>query len=217
MKSATRAHALPPVAGHAPASSGARVVAGYDAWVDEAPPARELVPSGPSAETLEARARVEAVLSGAPELRRGTRAAPDRRAFPRCMGALDVHCHPGVPDDPAAAAGWLHEGGSPAPGWRPDPFMNFSALGLAFEDEARAALGDTLFLSIRIPREPAGFRAVARVLRVSELPVDEREPDSRATHRFAVRFEAIDPRGSAALVAYTLRVQAALMEGTRDP
>jgi hypothetical protein len=169
-----------------------------------------------SAGAREARARVEAVMAGAPQVRRGARPSPDRRAFPRCMGALDVACHRPVTDDPAEAARWLHEGTADSAGWSPDPFMNFSALGLAFEDEARAAVGDTLFLSLRLPRETVAFRAVARVLRVSELPVDEREPESRATHRVALRFEAIDPRGSAALVAYTLRVQSALMEGTRD-
>jgi hypothetical protein len=215
VKTATRPDVLAHDAPSAVAASGVRASA-VSRWEDDVPAARDAAPSGPSAATIEARARVEAVLASAPELRRGARPAPDRRAFPRCMGALAVQCHAGVSDDPAAAAEWLHEGRASSEVWSPDPFMNFSALGLAFEDEARAREGDTLFLSIRLPREPASFRAVARVLRVSELPADEREPDSRATQRVAVRFDAIDPRGSAALVAYTLRVQAALMEGTRD-
>jgi hypothetical protein len=147
---------------------------------------------------------------------RGTveRAIPvEQRAFPRCSGALHVGYRVRRDALPEVAIAWLLRAEAAGPEHRPEPFMNFSVSGLAFEDAPRAEPGDLLLLRFCVPREDVWYRATARVLRVHPVPVDERDESSVATHRVAVAFEVLAPEGAEALAAYTLRIQGAQLEG----
>lgn len=130
----------------------------------------------------------------------------DAREYPRLVGRIGLRYRRG-----GDAAAWM--GGADVPGdeREPDPFMNFSVTGLAFEDEPAVSAGDTLLASLTVPGA-APFRATARVVRTWPIPEDERE-EGPATHRIAIVFDAVPPEGTAALLAYTQRLQELLTEG----
>ncbi len=130
----------------------------------------------------------------------------EQRAEPRAYGTLDLAYHRGTDADVAA---WLAGGPPVAPVRVPDPTMNFSPGGLAFDDLPACADGDLLLLEIGVPGEPARWRGAARVLRVSPIPIDERDDHVPATHRIAVQVTSLSPDGEAALRAYTARVRQA--------
>jgi hypothetical protein len=139
----------------------------------------------------------------------------EKREYPRCFGSIPLEYRAvsgsGVTD---AVRTWMAGGAAPGPAYTPDPFMNFSLLGLAFDDLPRAAEGDTLLLDLRVPPDLRTFRAAARVVRVAPIPVDERDDDSEATHRIAVAFDWIEEEAAVALRLYTARIQEAFIEGT---
>jgi hypothetical protein len=139
----------------------------------------------------------------------------DKRIFPRTYGGIRLR-YMVVP--PQAVAAWIEHGTAPDGTWcEPDPFMDFSGSGLKFEDVERCKAEDSLLLELRIPPEEDWFRASARVVRLFPIPPEEVESAERdpgqlvPTHQIAVHFEVLPSEAVEALMAFTLRVQDALI------
>ena len=130
----------------------------------------------------------------------------EMRVEPRAYGTLDLLYRAGAEGD---VPGWIAGATHAAPARRPDPTMNFSALGIAFDDVPACADGDVLLLELGIPGEAGTWRGAARVVRVSPIPIDERDEHVSATHRVAVHVTALSAEGEEALRAYTVRVRQA--------
>ncbi|MDP2314642.1 MAG: hypothetical protein Q8P41_17190 [Pseudomonadota bacterium] len=132
----------------------------------------------------------------------------DQRSVPRAHGTLLLRYHR-APDGEDDLPAWL-AGGPPRGVERsPDPTMNFSEAGIAFDDMPACADGDVLLLELGIPGEAPRWRGAARVLRVSPIPIDERDDFVAATHRVAVMLIALPDEGSRALRDYTARTRQA--------
>jgi hypothetical protein len=139
----------------------------------------------------------------------------DKRIFPRTYGGIRLRY---LVAPPQAAEPWVEDGEVPEGEWcQPDPFMDFSGSGLKFEDQERCKSGDTLLLELRIPPTNDAYRATARVIRLFPIPAEEIEASERdpalpvPTHQIAVHFENLPPEAVEALMAFTLRVQDALI------
>jgi hypothetical protein len=133
---------------------------------------------------------------------------PDKRHQSRAVGTLHVRWQR-VLDPIAQIAPWL--AGAPSAGKMeaPEPTMNFSEAGVAFDDVAACAAGDTLLVEVAIPGDPRRWRCTATVLRVYPIPIDERDEDVAATHRVAVQFVAAPEEAVEALRNYTDRTRRA--------
>lgn len=138
-------------------------------------------------------------------------APPDKREYPRVHGAVHVRYRVAPGDD--AEDAWMRGEDVPGAERVPDPFMNFSATGLAFDDRDVAHEGDVLLVDFDVPQDPRTWRATARVVRVAPIPIDERDEGVDATHRVAIAFERISEDAVDALGRYTLRIQDAWLEG----
>lgn len=139
----------------------------------------------------------------------------DKRIFPRTYGGIRLR-YQVVPA--AAVPAWIDQGAAPDGTWfQPDPFMDFSGSGLKFEDIENCKAEDVLLLELHIPPSDEAYRASARVVRLFPIPPEEieaaeREPDQpAATHQIAVHFDSLPPEAVEALMAFTLRVQDALI------
>lgn len=134
-------------------------------------------------------------------------AVPERQA-PRAHGTLLFRYHraPGGAEDVAA---WVAGGPPRSPERAPDPTMNFSVDGIAFDDVPACADGDVLLFELGIPGEPGLWRGGARVVRVSPIPIDERDDFVAATHRVAISLDTFADEGLTALQAYTERTRQA--------
>ncbi|MDP2316639.1 MAG: PilZ domain-containing protein [Pseudomonadota bacterium] len=132
----------------------------------------------------------------------------DRREYPRLRGRLSVRYR--IAQTETDTTAWL--GGAPFDGSErtPAPHVDFSATGIAFEDEPFARESDRLLLEVGIPRDHRRWRCTGRVVRV--VPADR---GAQAT--IAVQLEHAPPEATLALVRYTLRLQEALMDGYEDP
>lgn len=130
----------------------------------------------------------------------------EQRAEPRAYGSLDLRYCVG---SPGGAEEWLAGGPPERPLRAPDPTMSFSAAGIAFDDQPACADGDLLLVDFAVPGEPERSRAVARVVRVSPVPIDERDELVDATHRVAMTITAHGEGAEARLRAYTSRVRRA--------
>jgi len=130
----------------------------------------------------------------------------DQRIEHRAYGVLDLSYHRGRVAD---VAEWMLGRAVTSPARTPDPLMNFSGLGLAFDDVAGCVDGEILLLDFAVPGEPGRWRAAGKVLRVSPIPIDEREEDSAVTTRVAVMLIAQSADGEEALRGYTARVRQA--------
>lgn len=135
---------------------------------------------------------------------------PDKREYPRVEGAVHVVWHVSPTGD-AGITAWTIGGPATGPEHTPDPFMNFSATGLLFEDVEACHEGDTLLFSLRIPRADKEWRGAARVVRVSPIPEEEVDPALPATHRVAVHFTHLAEEAVEALRQHTLRIQEAYL------
>ena len=135
---------------------------------------------------------------------------PDHREYPRVEGAVHVVWHVSPQGDGGVTA-WTIGAPPTGPQYTPDPFMNFSATGLLFEDVDACREGDTLLFVLRIPRAPKEWRGAARVVRVTPIPDEERDPALTATHRIAVHFTHLAEDAVEALRQHTLRIQEAYL------
>ncbi len=139
----------------------------------------------------------------------------DKRIFPRTYGGIRLR-YQVVPA--AAVDAWIDQGLAPDGEWfQPDPFMDFSGSGLKFEDRENCKAEDVLLLELHIPPSQQAYRASARVVRLFDIPPEEieaaeRDPELPApTHQIAVHFERLPAEAVEALMAFTLRVQDALI------
>lgn len=133
---------------------------------------------------------------------------PEKRSFPRLLGAIPLRwCPAPSPVDHAAVARWLAGGAAPVPpdAWsEPDPLMNFSVTGLRFDDGRPATVGATVLLELGVADEPRRWRATGRVVR-AERPVSPADPEAPWT--IAIEFVELPAGAREALTAYTLRRQ----------
>lgn len=134
----------------------------------------------------------------------------DKREYPRIEGAVNFTYHVS-PQGDAGVTTWTIGGPASAKEHNPDPFMNFSATGLLFEDLPTCNEGDTLLFSLRVPRDERIWRGSARVVRVQAIPIDERDETIAATHRIAVHFTHLAEEALEALRQHTLRIQEAYL------
>ena len=146
---------------------------------------------------------------------------PEKRAFPRLYGGLNVRYQVIEKKDEATApAAWLagdrrlSEKGV----WHePDPFMDFSSAGLKFEDRDTCQAGDILLLELKIPSVEEASHVTAQVVRVEPIPQDQieetegDEKESAVTHQIAIKFLAISDEAAEALASFTLKIQDALL------
>jgi hypothetical protein len=135
---------------------------------------------------------------------------PDKREYPRMNGGIILRYHvlPKHNLDEAVDL-WLRGGKAVAPEHEPDPFMNFSVTGLAFDDVETCAGDDRLAFVLTIPNEPHSWRGTAHVVRVWRIPIDERDESINATHRVAVEFVDLPDEARVALGKHTERIQEA--------
>ncbi len=134
----------------------------------------------------------------------------DQREFPRMHGGISLRYHILARTNPEAASeAWLRGAEPPAQEFEPDPFMNFSVTGLAFDDIESCRANDLLGFVITIPHEPHTWRGVASVIRVWRIPIDERDDTIPATHRIGVTFVDLPDDARAALGRHTERIQEA--------
>lgn len=136
---------------------------------------------------------------------------PDLREFPRMMGGIELRYALAPKGETPEVLTWLAGGAMPAVARSPDPYMSFSTGGFAFDDIETCAEGDLLMLDFLVPDHPQRFRATGRVVRVSRIPIDERDEGVDATHRIAVTLENVSPEARAALVDHTARCQEAYL------
>ncbi len=134
----------------------------------------------------------------------------DKREYPRMNGGivLKYHVLPKANLEEAVDA-WLNGGRAVAPEHEPDPFMNFSVTGLAFDDVETCTDGDRIALVLTIPKEPHAWRGTGHVVRVWRIPIDERDDTIDATHRVAVEFVDLPDEARVALGRHTERIQEA--------
>jgi hypothetical protein len=139
----------------------------------------------------------------------------DKRIFPRTYGGIRLRYQVAPPE---AGDAWVEKGEAPGETWHtPDPFMDFSGSGLKFEGQENCKAEDALLLELRIPPSEEPLRATARVVRLfpisqEELDAAERDDDAPpSTHQIAVHFDNLPTEAVEALMAFTLRVQDALI------
>lgn len=134
----------------------------------------------------------------------------DKRVFPRTVGGISLRYRLVYTDDPeVVAARWMagrDDLAAPSEWREPDPFMNFSASGLRFEDSLSVELGDIVLCDVSVGANPTRWRAVATVMRIFPIAPEHRDvPD--ATHHVAVMFMDAPVLLVEALEAYTLQLQ----------
>ncbi len=127
--------------------------------------------------------------------------APDKRRFPRLLGAIGLR--------------WRRLGDETENAWHePDPLMSFSVVGLAFGAASDAAEdGDLLALDFNVGGAGPRYSAVARVVRVAAREADE--VVGGETHEIAVELLQAPAGAREALAEHMLRIQRALTRGAR--
>lgn len=139
----------------------------------------------------------------------------DPREFPRVNGGVGLMYHVLDRLDPLRAAeAWLAGGAADGQEVEPDPYMNFSASGLAFDDGPTCAEHELLGLRLALPGQETVWRGVALVVRVAEIPPDQQDEVTEATHRVAVEFTDLPTPARNALAAHAERIrEAAISRG----
>lgn len=135
----------------------------------------------------------------------------DQREYPRMHGGIRLRYIVAPANNPDAEDAWLRDGTATGVAREPDPFMNFSATGLSFEDIEACAEGDVVLCAVGVPGSTHNWRATAKVVRVSRIPIDERDEGLDATHRVAVHFIEIPDEAREALRQHTIRIQEAYL------
>jgi hypothetical protein len=130
---------------------------------------------------------------------------PEKREYPRMNGGITLRYF--VAKGEAGVDAWMRGGEPTGPVHEPDPFMNFSVTGLAFDDLETCKDGDLLAFTITVPGAPVTWRGACSVVRVWRIPVDERDDSIPATHRVAVHFTDVPDDAREALKAHTERIQ----------
>ncbi len=132
----------------------------------------------------------------------------DKREYPRMHGGITLKYHV-LPGGTAGVEAWLRGGAPAGAEYEPDPFMNFSVTGLAFDDVESCKDGDHIGFLLTVPGAPHTWRGVASVVRVARIPIDERDDTIPATHRIAVNFTDLPDEARVALGKHTERIQEA--------
>lgn len=137
------------------------------------------------------------------------RKSRDRRVFPRVMGGIPMRYRLVHSDEAAAVtARWMAgapDAADPSEWRQPDPFMNFSATGLRFDDQPLVEAGDLLLIELGVGGRPERWRAVGTVVRL--IPIEGAEEVPGVSHHVAVMFIDAPTALTEALEAYTLQLQ----------
>jgi len=133
----------------------------------------------------------------------------DKREYPRMNGGITLKYFVIAGNNPGAVDNWLQGGKAEGKVFEPDPFMNFSVTGLAFDDLNTCADGDTLAFTLSVPGAAHTWRGAAQVVRIWKIPIDERDESIPATHRIAVQFSVLPDEAAEALRVHTERIQEA--------
>ncbi len=134
---------------------------------------------------------------------------PEKREYPRMNGGITLKYFVISGNNPDAVDAWLKGGNATGKLYEPDPFMNFSVTGLAFDDLDTCSDGDTLAFTLNVPGVSHTWRGAARVVRIWKIPIDERDESIPATHRIAVHFSVLPEDAAEALRVHTQRIQEA--------
>tara|TARA_B110000037_G_C17106126_1_gene499899 strand:- start:1022 stop:1699 length:678 start_codon:yes stop_codon:yes gene_type:complete len=137
---------------------------------------------------------------------------PDKRAFPRLYGSVDLAFRAIKPDESEASIdAWISSGLETAgESWHsPDPFMNFSVTGLKFEEYTTHKIGDVILLGFTVPTSESIFRCRGKVARCKELP--NQSGVAIKSNSIAVEFLDMSPEGREALSEFTLLIQGVLL------
>lgn len=142
----------------------------------------------------------------------------DRREYPRLSGMVSLRYRPAALEGDLSSEAlrvhaWMRGDHVAGHDRVPDPRMDVSATGLAFDDTVHADEGDFLLATIALPGEGQGWRCVGKVVRILPIRAQERRSGSDATHRIALFFDLIPTEATAALVRYTARLQEAELLG----
>lgn len=133
----------------------------------------------------------------------------DQRIFPRMWGG--IHARYRTAKDDAELDAWMHGTELEGPWHTPEPYMDFSASGLRFEDQETCRKDDTVLVEFRVPFHEPAWRATAKVVRVAPLTADDLEdvdPDVQCpTHEVAVQFVEVPSEAIDALMDFTVRLQ----------
>ncbi|MEM7677218.1 MAG: PilZ domain-containing protein [Myxococcota bacterium] len=147
---------------------------------------------------LKVEAIVEQQVGREVELRNERIIHPDQRYFARENAGIELHWKP-VADENREASSQAWQRGIFAldDGWNtPHPFVNFSASGLRFRDQASCSPGDIVLVAFRLPDEDQWRRARASVVRT--------EPGDDGQYDIAVAFEQIEEESVEALATFAL-------------
>lgn len=136
----------------------------------------------------------------------------DQREFPRVESGLEVRYRL-VPDDVPVRVlhEWVDSGAAPPDthAWRtPEPNMDLSASGLAFDDDLQPEQGDRMMISFARPGQETPWRGIAQVVRV--------HPAGGGLRRIAVEFVRLPEGARQALMELTLELLR-LPGETEDP
>jgi len=137
---------------------------------------------------------------------------PDKRAFPRLYGSVDLQYRNAKEGENASTIdAWIASGleGAGETWHTPDPFMNFSVTGLKFEETTNHDIGEILLLSFTIPTSDTTFRCRGKVARCKELP--NQAGVAIKSNSIAVEFLDMSPEGREALSEFTLLIQGVLL------
>lgn len=126
---------------------------------------------------------------------------PDQRYFARENAGIELRWKR-IEDDgrEATSEAWRRGLFAVDEDWNtPDPFMNFSASGLRFRDQATCNPGDIVLVAFRLPSDDQWRRAQANVVRM--VPRDDGQ------NEIAVAFEHLEEASVEALAMFALDCQ----------
>jgi len=123
----------------------------------------------------------------------------DLRRHRRAYGGLELRYLVVPEDDPNASHRWMMGAADleTRTGWRePEPFMEFSASGVRFDDVLACQLGNIVLLELRLPSEEHGWRAVGRVVRIEGM---QPRPKTGPGYHIALELTELPEEASVAL------------------
>ncbi len=134
----------------------------------------------------------------------------EKREYPRLQGFVALRYRV---SDGGDAAGWVRGESAAIADRTPDSYVNFSAIGLCFDDLPGVTEGDILWMTLSLPGDDTVWRCTARVVRVRPILPEEQDPSEGWTRNVSVTFVDIPAGATLALAEYTLYIQAALLDG----
>ncbi len=151
------------------------------------------------------RARVTSVTGDRLRLEVVEARSRDLREFPRMSAGINIR-YLRVPQARSDELSKLWLAGSDVPAdagtWRePDPLMEFSASGLAFEDTAACEVGEHVLLELQSPDGDGSWRGLGRVVRA------DRQGDGEPLWSIALALTGLPADAVQSLLEFTVQLQ----------